>query len=292
MLAGIFTFEHRRAVARFTPALMLGVLGVIVLAQYRALLFTTALTILVVTLVLGSARARGLVAGAVVALAFATALSYVSQSFPILRLAPTLSTLQSDPTSYASERGRALSHVVRLYGDEPRYIATGTGPGAYASRAWLTFSQIHSTSESNVQGAYVSALTGGQAYETDVSDKYVLPGYRKGEAIEGSRALTSPFSSYGALLAEVGLLGFLVLVGIYIRALVQAVRMTLFVRLRARPGDPLPALVFGSATALFVLLQMAFLENWLEVARVTFPAWILLAVATKEFRARYGTARV
>ena len=45
VLAGIFTFEHRRAVARFAPALFLAVLGVIVLAQYRALLFTTALTI-------------------------------------------------------------------------------------------------------------------------------------------------------------------------------------------------------------------------------------------------------
>jgi hypothetical protein len=44
--------------------------------------------------------------------------------------------------------------------------------------------------------------------------------------------------------------------------------------------------------ALFVLLQMGFLENWLEVARVTFPTWILLAVATKEFRARYGAARI
>jgi hypothetical protein len=82
------------------------------------------------------------------------------------------------------------------------------------------------------------------------------------------------------------------MVGIYIRAFAQAIRMTVVTRLRAQPGDPLPALVFGSAMALFVLLQMGFLENWLEVARVTFPTWILLAVATKEFRARYGATRI
>lgn len=292
VLAGIFTFEHRRPAARFAPALLLAILGVILLAQYRALLFTTALTIVVLALVLGSARARGLLAGAVAAVAFVSALSYTSQAFPILNFAPVVSTFQSNPTSYVTERGQALSHFARLYGDEPRYIATGTGPGTYSSRAWQTFSQIHSTSESNVQGKYVSLLTGGEAYTTDVSRKYVEPQYKKGASIEGSKALTAPFSSYGALLAEVGLLGFLVMVGIYIRAFAQAIRMTGVTRLRAQPGDPLPALVFGSAMALFVLLQMGFLENWLEVARVTFPTWILLAVATKEFRARYGEARI
>ena len=138
VIAGIFTFEHRRAVARFAPALFVAIIGVILLAQYRALLFTTALTILVLTLVLGSARARGLVAGAVAAVAFVSALSYTSQAFPILNFAPVVSTFQSNPTSYVSERANALSHFARLYGDEPRYIATGTGPGTYASRAWLT----------------------------------------------------------------------------------------------------------------------------------------------------------
>jgi DNA-binding XRE family transcriptional regulator len=292
VLAGIFTFEHRRAAARFAPVLFVAILAVILLAQYRALLFTTALTIVVLTLVLGSARARGLVAGAVAAVAFVSALSYTSQAFPILNVAPVLSTFQSDPTSYVSERARALSHFARLYGDEPRYIATGTGPGTYSSRAWQTFSQIHSESESNVQGEYASLLTGGEAYQTDVSRKYVEPQSKKGEAIQGSKALTSPYSSYGALLAEVGLLGFLVMVGIYIRAFAQAIRMTVVTRLRAHPGDPLPALVFGSAMALFVLLQMGFLENWLEVARVTFPTWMLLAVASKEFRVRYGATRI
>ena len=108
------------------------------------------------TLVLGSARARGIVAGVVAALGVHHGVQLRLAELPDPGVAPTLSTFQSDPTSYVSERGRALSHFARLYGDEPRYIATGTGPGTYSSRAWQTFSQIHSTSESNVQGKYAS----------------------------------------------------------------------------------------------------------------------------------------
>jgi hypothetical protein len=55
--------------------------------------------------------------------------------------------------------------------------------------------------------------------------------------------------------------------------------------------DPLPALLLASTVAFTVLLQMAFLENWLEVTRVTFLAWILLAVGSKEFDARQRAAR-
>jgi len=33
-------------------------------------------------------------------------------------------------------------------------------------------------------------------------------------------------------------------------------------------------------------LQMALLENWFEVTRLTFLTWIIFAVVTKEFGAR------
>jgi hypothetical protein len=33
---------------------------------------------------------------------------------------------------------------------------------------------------------------------------------------------------------------------------------------------------------------MGLLENWLEVTRLTFIAWALLAIVTKEFDARIG----
>ena len=40
----------------------------------------------------------------------------------------------------------------------------------------------------------------------------MVPQAREGKTVQGSRAVTSPFTSYGALIAEVGLLGFLVMV--------------------------------------------------------------------------------
>ena len=38
--------------------------------------------------------------------------------------------------------------------------------------------------------------------------------------------------------------------------------------------------------AFVTLVQMALLENWLEVTRVTFIAWAMLAVCLKEFDSR------
>lgn len=291
LLAGIFNFESKRPIARFIPALMVAVVAIILIAQYRALLVTTALTLAGLASVLGSSRLRGVFLGGVLAAACVVTLNYTSQAFPILRLAPTVDALRQDPKPFIEGRLAAIGNVGELYVDHPRYIATGTGPGTFSSRAWQTFAFSDSKSKSNVQGAYANLLVGGGVYRTDVSDKYVLPRVARGEAILGSRAVTAPFSSWGSLLAEVGLLGLILIGAVYLSALVRAGRMVLTARARAHPGDPLPALLLAATAALFVLLQMAFLENWLEVTRLTFPTWILLAVATKEFTARYGTPR-
>ena len=54
-------------------------------------------------------------------------------------------------------------------------------------------------------------------------------------------------------------------------------------------GDPLPAVVLATAIAFLTLVQMALLENWLEVTRVTFVAWTLLAVSAKELDVRVAS---
>ncbi len=292
ILAGIFTFESRRPIARFAPVLLATILAIIWLAQWRALLFSIALTVAVLAALLGSARVRGVAIGILLGVAFLITLSYVSGAFPILRFTGTIQTLTKNPFSYASERLKVADIVVQLYGDDSRYIVTGTGPGSFSSRAWQTFALSASTSRSNVAGGYVMSLTGGRPYTTDVSDKYVVPRVRRGKAIEGSKALTTPYSSYASLPAEVGMPGLLVIVAIYVRALLQAARMALAGSRKGRPGDPLTALLLGSAAAFFLLVQMGFLDNWLEVTRLTFPSWALLAVATKEFRLRYPSLRI
>jgi transcriptional regulator with XRE-family HTH domain len=287
VVAGVFTFERQRWVARFAPVLLVAILTVIFLAQYRALLLTTALTILAIGASLGSVRARGILVGGVVVIAFLGTLSFVAKQFPVLKFADTLQTFQADPAFYVSKRLTAAKNAVRLLSDQPRFILTGSGPGTYSSRAWQTFALSNSKSRSNVAGKYVLALTGGKLYDTDVSDKYTRPSINNAQSVTGSTALSSPFSSYTSLLGEVGLIGAGVMVAMYLMALVQAGRMAITALRRPRPGDPLTALAFGSAAAFYLLVQLAFLDNWLEVTRITFFSWALLAITTKEFSARY-----
>jgi hypothetical protein len=285
LLAGISVVEKERLVARFAPVLFVLTLGAIFLAQYRALLVTTAVSVLLIGILLGR-RGRGVLVGAFILGSFVIALSYIASSFPGLRFASTIASVSQSPGFYVSERLRSSGMFLDLYRDEPLSALAGSGPGTFSSRGWQTFANASSTSRSNVAGGYVVAVTGGSGYRTDVSDKYVLPRLRGATVIQGSRALTSPYASYSSLLAEVGVVGFLLIIWIYVWALARAWRMTARGLRRTRPGDPLPALLLASTIAFSILLQMAFLENWLEVTRVTFLAWAIFAVATKEFQAR------
>jgi transcriptional regulator with XRE-family HTH domain len=281
LLAGIYTNEKGRLASRVAPALFILILVTMFLAQYRALLATTAVTILLIAALLGR-RVRGIVAAALVGVTLVITLSYVGSHFPGLRFSSTVSSLTSKPGYYFSKRLSAASSVVKLYSDDPRYMITGTGPGTFSSRAWYTFAFANVTSRSNVQGKYALTLTGGHPYQTDVANKYVLPRYHNRAAILGSQAVTSPFTEYVSLLAEVGLPGFILTMWIYLRATARAVSLTRQSMRRRVAGDPLPALMIACAVAFTVLLQMAFLDNWLEVTRITFLAWALLAVCSKE----------
>jgi transcriptional regulator with XRE-family HTH domain len=286
LLAGVRTLERRRFAAHWAPALFALILATVFLAQYRALLATTAVSIVVIGLLLGR-RGRGLVTGVIIVVSFGLTLSYVSSHFPRLKFSETIATLGRDPGSYAAARLHAARNVVSLYEDKPLAIALGTGPGTFSSRAWQTFAQAGSSSQSNVQGKYARALTGGSIYRTDVSDKYVLPEIRSAPVIEGSGQLSSPFATYLSLPAEVGLPGLILILIIYCRATFRSARMTVTSLRHARSGDPLPGLLIASTIAFTVLLQMGFLGgNWFEVTRVTFFSWALLAIASKEFESR------
>jgi transcriptional regulator with XRE-family HTH domain len=286
VVAGIYTFEKGRWAARIAPFFFVATLVTILLVQYRALLFTMALTVLLVATLLGFIRLRGAVAVVLIAVTFGLSLSYISSLYPQLKYASTVSTLVNDPGLYISNRLAVFGPIGQLYNDNARFIVTGTGPGTYSSRAWYTFQPAARSQKSF--GLNPGGKTG---YQTDVAQKYVVPHITQGvaQSIGGSYAVASPFSSYSAPLAEVGILGFLAIMSIYFGAFLHALRMTIR-SLRQPPlRDPLPGLLLGCTAGFFVILQMAGLENWLEVTRVTFILWALLAVATKEFAARYGS---
>jgi transcriptional regulator with XRE-family HTH domain len=291
LLAGIFTFEPERRVAKWVPLMFVAMLATIFLAQYRALILTTAATLLLIGLLLGTLKVRGLVLGLGVIAIFVGTLNFTNQLLPKLNLGPAVKAFTSNPGQIAIERLRALDHLGHLFTDHPRFMLTGTGPGTYASRAWQTFSQPDAQTKSNVAGSYVLFLTGGEVYRTDVSNKYVMPQVENPQVFQGSYALKYPYSDYSSLLAEVGFFGFAAMVFIYLAAMWRAGRMTLFLRRLQPRGDPLPALALAAATGFFVLLQMGMLQSWLEVTRLTIPTWIILAVVTKEFHARFDPDR-
>jgi hypothetical protein len=284
LLAGIFVLEPRRAVARFVPLLILAIFVVILLAQYRALLASTIVVVLVVSALLGT-HFRGALVAILAVIAFGIAFAYVVSSYPGLRLGGTATTLTQSPSTYVVQRYRATRPVAGLYRDYPLAVVIGSGPGTFSSRAWQTFANAESASSSNVQGGYAQRLTGG-VYETDVSRRYVEPQRREGAIIEGSRALSSPYSSYLSLAAEVGLVGLALMTSIYLAVLVRSIRIARREVARATPGDPIPALAIATAVGFLTLLQMGFLENWLEVTRITFLVWAMLAVVSKELDSR------
>lgn len=283
LLTGIFTFEKQRRVARFVPLLLVAILAIILLAQYRALLLTLALTVVLLGGLLVRSGGRGAVAATLAAAALLATLAFTVQNIPALKFGTTIEQAREDPTFYLEKRSTTAGVVMRLFGEDARYVLTGTGPGTYSSRAWYTFAW--SGPNRDAVGDYIVVFTGGRRYTTDVADKYVVP-QLDAEVVGGSRAVTSPLSSYLSLLAEVGVLGFAAIVAAYAWVLLSSLRMTLVSVRTAKPGDPLPALLCATTVAFFLLLQMAVLENWLEVTRITFLSWILFAVVTKEFGAR------
>ena len=205
LLGGISIFERRRTAARFAPVMFVAIAMIIFLAQYRALLVTTILSVIVIAFFLTKARpGRGLVIGTIAIVGFLGSLNYVASHFPRNKLTQATQTFQSDPWFFVSARIHALSDVASLYSNNPRFILTGTGPATFSSRAWRTFANLNET-RTAVAAPYAKWLNGGQAYETDVADKYTLPRGQSAPIVQGSHAVTSPLSSYTSLLAEVGL---------------------------------------------------------------------------------------
>ncbi len=280
-LAALRVHMRGSLVARFAPVLIAAALLLMVLAQYRSLLPTIGFTLLLVTVLLGRAGGRAFIGGLSIGVTLIVILAFSAQHFEFLRLNRTL---DQDPATLASKRLQITDQLADLYADHPRYAVTGTGPGTYSSRAWQTFALSESTSRSNVVGPYALAITGGAVYSTDVSERYVRP-LIASEPVGGSYAVTTPYSSYISIAAEVGVLGMLVFSALYVGALLAALSRTISA-ISSRERGALPALLLAATVAFFALLQMGLLQSWLEATRLTFIAWILLAIATKEFDSR------
>lgn len=292
LVAAMSVYQPRHLAARLKIPLMLGSFLVIFLAQFRAFLVTVALVVVVTGLLIRqrtrwhtNARIRGIVTATTTGATLAIGFTFVAIVYPEHKLLPTVGLLGEQRSAVLAGKLSGAKNVWRLYQDEPSAVVAGTGPGTYSSRAWRTFSVIGTGQTVDAAGAYASRFLGQERYRTDVADKYVLP--QLGAALFGSEVLAQPWSSFLSLLAEVGLGGFLVVTGAYAVAFLRCRQMLKHTLRYSRSGDPLPGLLVATAVAIFVLVQAALLDNWLESTRVTFLAWTCLAVCTKEFSARY-----
>ena len=285
LVVGIATFEPGTRVARFAVPLVAAFFVVMLLAQYRALLVSTVVAILAVAYLI-KREARGVVAIGAASLAFVGAFYYVATHVPILKLEGAATSIAGSPTDVREGTRWRLGSRSRHVRRHPHDDRDRSGPGTYSSRAWQTFAQADSTSPSNVVGGYATTLTGGHVYSTDVSERYVEPQLESGQVKQGSGAISNPLSSYPSLMAEVGLAGAALIVSLYLGAFVRIWRMARRLLPSCRPGDALPALMMAAFVAFLTLLQMALLENWFEVTRITFLVWMMFAVCCKEFDAR------
>jgi hypothetical protein len=286
LLAGVRVFERARTSARFAPFLIAAAAATIFMAQYRALLVTTLAAMLLVGALLATVRGRGIIFGVVLVCVFFVSLSFVARHFPTTKLQSTIDAIQAKPGYFATSRFRTLTGVMgSLYEDHPLSALTGTGPGTFSSRAWRTFAQIENDPRTAAATAVIHRVNGGP-YSPPPANEYIVPRIRALTYVEGSKALAWPLSSYTSLLAEVGLAGCLLLIGTYVAAAVRASRLAITAMRQRLPDDPLPGILLASAVAFFVLLQLAALDNWLEVTRITFFGWALLAVGTRELEFR------
>jgi transcriptional regulator with XRE-family HTH domain len=285
VVVGVATFDRRTLVARFATPLIGGMALLIFLSQFRSLVPFMLVTLGIMTLVVGSGRIRGALVAVVASGIVLFALQTVASQFTILRYDQGLGRLKSDPALFVNARLTMITDLANMYDEDPKRVIFGTGPGTYSSRGWRTFGLAEKT-RTDKTSTIAKRINGG-TYTSDVAEKYVVPRYRDpGGVIEGSRAATQPFSSFVALAAETGLVGFALLMLAYGKALTQGFRLSLgMVRGRLR-DDPVAPLMIGSMVAFLILIQAAVLENWLEVARMTFFAWGLLAISTKELHAR------
>ena len=284
-LAGVLAYDRKRPVARFAIPAILAFSLVIFLVQYRTLLATLALSLMLIGYFMRG-RARGLLVGVTTMIVLGTALYAVSSTFSELKYQQVQDIAEEGgPMVFVNARLAVASDVVNLYADDARYVLTGTGPGTFSSRAWRTFG-VADNPEKTVAGSFVQRFTGGEVYRTDVSDQYTVPRLRAQEVIGGSVQLTQPFSSYTATAAEVGMGGLILLLGMYLTAFVWAAKMTQAAIRERLPSDPIVPIALAATIAFFVLLQLGALENWLEVTRMTFFAWALLAIAAKERQTR------
>lgn len=195
---------------------------------------------------------------------------YISSLNPISASGVFKQLIQQPSLILQTGKVKAFRYLPSMFSEKSHYVFVGVGPGAYASRAFDTFANISKT-YSNVTTQYISS-----SYVSPMASKYIYPMYLEESKLMGSRTFDDPTTSYLSILAESGILGFILIFLIYYKAL----KLILEVRRNVhREFDKFHKVIaFASLGALLFLFQMSFFADWFATYRVTIPTWILLSI--------------
>jgi len=268
--------ETRQRALRQVSILMIqaAIVVIILLAQFRSFLPFTAVTWIVTYIVVNQRPMRGFVAAAFGGSLLVGLFVAVNGLFPELKWGEVFELADRTDEVYESGKFQAVLNFGHLIADQPGVLAVGTGPGTYASRGFRTFSIA---GEGDVVNRIYRDLFNSDYYVTDVAARYTLPVERY--FAFGAATTAVPWFSYLAIPAELGLPGLAIVLAIYGKAIVvswNASRKAIWTR-------PLAQWVL---IGLVLLLQMAFLENWLEVSRLTVPVWLVFGVVLAQVQTK------
>lgn len=166
---------------------------------------------------------------------------------------------------------QSYANTIVMFGEHPTAILFGSGPGTYVSRANYTFTMELKVQSKGV-GPIITKIFGDHDYSTDVYMSYIEP-LLSLDALFGSVQINNPNSSLLAVTAETGLIGLAIMIAIYGTVVVRSRRYLHYAMTRRDP------VLMPLASALMIgvvyLCLISPLDNYLEIARVTLPVWLL-----------------
>lgn len=252
------------------------ILAIVFLAQFRAVIPFALITWTFTYLVVNPKPGKAAVGAGFGLGLFLVAFYVINVAFPELKYNALLQVASRSDEVEQSGKVQAIQNLGQLIRLEPQILVYGTGPGTYASRGFRTFSVVGRQDTVNV---LYRRFFHTDFYITDVAARYVLPTVNL--FAFGASTTASPWFSYLALPAEVGLPGLIVVLWFYFRAM----RQTWHHRFAPNGVGVLAGWVF---VGMALLLQMAFLENWLEVSRLTVPVWTIFGVVLSQIQRNYS----
>ena len=167
-----------------------------------------------------------------------------------------------------------------MFAENPETIILGTGPGNFLSRANYTFNYEINIKDKGVGGIIKEVFGIKYASFSDYHYKYVYNSISR-EVVLGTFQLSNPASSYLSALTETGIIGGITIITLYVFLIFKSIRFFRNIREKRPEYIPLSIALIAASTYVF---QLAFLDYYWEMARVTLPLWFLFwAVKTAAF---------